>query len=103
MAERTEMLLQENCNLIIKGTHQVVRREDGIFVADKDLQFPFSVERAMTQAMDTAQSSHDAEDGCINCVLFDRCKPIPSMMSETGVDVLVPAQRTSFESSEEER
>lgn len=69
MVETSETILQEDCNLIIRGTHGVVRNESGVFVADVDLQFKFSDLNGLTQAKDTANDSREAEDGCKTCEL----------------------------------
>lgn len=63
---QAENRLNEECNLVIAGTHEVYVRDGdfAVFVADKELQYKFSVPMAMTQAIETANESKESLDGC---------------------------------------
>lgn len=93
-----ENRLNEDCNLIIAGTHEVyIRPENGeVFVADKELQYPFSTLNAMTQAQDTAKEAYISQDGCAGCPIKGECKPEPVALKKTGENILIPALTTSF-------
>lgn len=77
----SEILLQESCNLVIRGTHFPWRApwgERDVYVVDKDT---FSAMNSMTQAKDQAIESIEAEGGCKTCPLKSRCNPRPTMIS----------------------
>ena len=98
-----ERYLEENCNLVKRGTHEPLVEGDSVFVVDKELVFPFE-EGGMqiSNAQEAAKDAFNAPVGCLSCPIYKKCLPTPVAKTNKSEypDALIPALRTSFEANE---
>ena len=97
MPETTEHLLAEQCNLIIRKTHEFWRRSEynAVFVIDR-VYFPFGSGEGITQAQEAAEDALNASDGCKTCSIREICKPLPVVVPIPTEHVLYAAEKTEF-------
>lgn len=90
--------LNEECNLVIAGTHTVdVRPGDSvIFITDTEFSFGDDVPYPSLEAIKTAEDSRNSHYGCLGCELRGECNPIAVVIRKTEDADLIPALRTSF-------
>lgn len=95
--------MEENCNLVKRGTHKPFIEGNGVFVVDQELVFPFT-EGGMqiSNAQEAAEDVFNDPAGCLKCPIYGKCLPTPVVKTNKPEypDRLIPALRTSFEAGE---